>query len=131
MEKVVQFLKDNPTYFLGTVHDGQPEIRPFGTICLFEGKVYFQTGRCKPVYTQIKENPLVTLCGWDGKGTWLRINATAVEDPRIEAEAAMMAQYPELGGMYAAGDGNCCVFALENATARFCSFGAPEEVVTF
>ena len=29
---------------LGTCEDGQPRVRPFGTIEIFEGKLYIQTG---------------------------------------------------------------------------------------
>lgn len=131
MESIVQFLKDNPTYYLATLKDGKPDIRPFGTIALFEGRIYFQTGRKKDVYTQLKADPHIAICGWDGKGTWLRITATAIEDPRIQAEEAVLAEYPDLQNMYTAGDGNCVVFALEEGHARFCSFTQPEEDITF
>lgn len=132
MDKVLEFLKKNPTYFLATENGDQPEIRPFGTITKFEDKLYIQTGRSKDVFKQLEASPKISICGWDAEaGMWLRVNATAVVDDRDEASDAVLNEYPNLRGMYAPGDGNCVVFYLKDATARFCSFTAPEEVVTF
>ena len=131
MDKVLQFLKANPTYFLATEHDGQPEVRPFGTITKFEDKLYVQTGMVKNVYKQIEANPKVAICGWDGRGTWLRVSATAVIDKRDEASEAVLAEHESLRAMYAPGDGNCVVFYLKDATATFSSFTAEDETYTF
>ncbi len=131
MERIVKFLKDNPTYFLATMNGDQPEVRPFGTASLIDGKIYIETGRIKDVYKQMKANPKIAICGWDGQGTWLRVDATAVEDARVEIEAAVLDDYPELKAMYTAGDGNTAVFFLENGKARFCSFGQDDVVVEF
>ena len=132
MDKVLEFLKKNSTYFLTTMNGDQPEVRPFGTICKFEDKLYIQTGRKKDVFKQIEANPKVAICGWDAEaGAWLRINATAVIDDRDEASDVVLNDYPHLRNAYTPGDGNCVVFWLKDATARFCSFGAPEEVFTF
>ena len=64
-------------------------------------------------------------------GKWIRIETTLVDDPRLEAQEAMLEQNPGLKNMYKAGDGNTAVFYLVNGEAHFCSFGAPEEVVKF
>ena len=45
MEEVYEFLKKCGTYYLATVEGDQPRVRAFGTIDLFEGKLYIQTGR--------------------------------------------------------------------------------------
>ena len=46
MNQILEFLKKNPTYFLATVDaEGNPQVRPFGTIAEFEGNLYIQTGR--------------------------------------------------------------------------------------
>ena len=107
---------------------GRPAPRPsFGTVDLFEGRLYIQTGKVKSVSKQILANPRVELCGMtDGK--WIRVQAEAVEDDRLEARAHMLTAYPMLKGMYAADDGNCQVFYLKNAVATICSFtSAPED----
>ena len=41
---VYDFLKECGTYYLATDDNGQPRVRPFGTVNEFEGKLYIQTG---------------------------------------------------------------------------------------
>ncbi len=132
MDEVLAYLKQHPTYFLATVDaDGNPQVRPFGTIAKFEGKLYIQTGKVKPVSDQMIAHPRIALCAMDDEGGWLRLAADAVLDDRLEARKAVLSEYPELQSMYAADDGNCEVFALENVTAIFCSFTAEPRTVTF
>ena len=45
MERVAKFLKEAETYYLATVEGDQPRVRPFGTVHIFEGKLYIQTGK--------------------------------------------------------------------------------------
>ncbi len=128
MERVEKFLKDAGTYYLATVDGDRPRVRPFGTIHLFEGKLYIQTGKAKDVSKQIHLNPRVEICACTG-ADWLRVSASLVEDDRREARQSMLDAYPELRKMYSADDGNTEVFYLKDAVATFSSFTkAPEEV---
>ncbi len=131
MQKVYEFLKEAGTYYLATDDNGQPRVRPFGTVDLYEGKLYIQTGRSKDCYRQMKANPKVEICAMRGSGEWIRIAATVVENTDIEAERHMLAAYPELASMYQPGDGNTVVLALTDATAVIASFGAPPETIRF
>ena len=56
MESVYSFIKKCETYYLATVEGDQPRVRPFGTIDLYEGKLYIQTGKVKPVSSQLLAN---------------------------------------------------------------------------
>ena len=49
MEEVYDYLKRCGTYYLATVEGDQPRVRPFGTVDIFEGKLYIQTGNVKDV----------------------------------------------------------------------------------
>ena len=130
MEKVYEFLKNAETYYLATVEGDQPRVRPFGTIHIFEGKLYIQTGRRKSVSQQIAANPKAEICAFkDGK--WLRVACELVEDDRVEARKSMLDAYPSLRTMYDENDGNAQVFFLKNAVATFSSFTAAPETVTF
>ena len=64
MERVYEFLKNCETYYLATVEGDQPRVRPFGTVDIFEGKLYIQTGKVKDVSKQIKANPKVEICAF-------------------------------------------------------------------
>ena len=130
MDKIYQFLKDAGTYYLATVEGDQPRVRPFGTIDVFEGKLYIQTGKKKDVSKQIHLNPKIEICAFKD-GVWLRVAANAVADDRIEAQQHMLDAYPSLQGMYKAGDGNTEVFCLTEGVATFSSFTAAPRTVTF
>ena len=130
MQEIYDFLKQCGTYYLATVEKDQPRVRPFGTINLFEGKLYIQTGKVKPVSKQMTANPKVELCAMNGD-TWLRVAATAVEDDRVEARQNMLDNYPELQSMYSADDGNTQVFYLKDGEATFSSFTSEPNVIKF
>lgn len=130
MEKVCEFLKKAGTYYLATVEGDQPRVRPFGTAHIFEGKLYIQTGKVKPVSKQIGANPKVEVCAFK-EGKWLRLAGELVEDDRVEARKSMLDAYPELRAMYDENDGNTQVLYFKNATATFSSFTEAPETITF
>ena len=130
MERVVKFLKEAGTYYLATVDGDQPRVRPFGTVNVFEGKLYIQTGKSKDVSKQIHANPKVEISAFKD-GQWIRLAGELVEDDRREARASMLDAYPDLRRMYSEDDGNTEVLYFKNATATFCSFTAAPETVKF
>lgn len=130
MNDVYEFLKKAQTYYLATVEGDQPRVRPFGTVNIYEGRLYIQTGLVKDVAKQMEANPKVEICAFMN-GEWLRVAGEVVYDPSIEAQESMLEAYPSLGNMYKAGDGNTAVYYLKNVTATFSSFVAAPRVVTF
>ena len=130
MQETYEFLKAAGTYYLATCEDGQPRVRPFGTIHLYKDRLYIQTGKVKAVSRQLHANPKLELCAMHG-GRWLRVEATAVEDDNREARVSMLEAYPSLQAMYAPDDGNTEVWYLRNVTATFSSFTEPPKVVKF
>lgn len=130
MQEVYEFLKKSGTYYLATEEGGQPRVRPFGTVNIFEDKLYIQTGRIKNVYKQMKANPRVEISAMQGQ-QWIRLEATAVEDDRAEACQSMLDAYPSLQARYKADDGNTVVLYLKDATATIFSFGGEPQVYKF
>ena len=130
MQEVYEFLKACGTYYLATVEDGQPRVRPFGTVDIFEGRLYIQTGKSKSVSRQIQAEPRVEICGFkDGK--WLRVAGRLVRDDRVEAKAHMLDSYPSLKAMYSADDDNTEVLYFDHAVATFSSFTEAPRTVEF
>jgi uncharacterized pyridoxamine 5'-phosphate oxidase family protein len=128
MKEVYDFLKECGTYYLATVDNGKARVRPFGTIEMFEDKLYIQTGKKKDVAKQISLNPNVEICAFKD-GTWLRLSGELVSDERVEAKKHMLDNYPDLRGMYDENDENNLVLYFKNATATFSSFtSAPREI---
>ncbi len=128
MDEIYEFIKKCGTYYLATVDGNQPRVRPFGTVNIFEGKLYIQTGKSKDVSKQIQANPKVELCCFDGQ-TWCRLSGELVRDERVEAKEAMLEKYPDLKAMYSATDSNTEVLYFKDATATLSSFaGAPKTI---
>ena len=130
MEEVYEFLKKCGAYYLATMDGDQPRVRPFGTALIFEDKLYIQTGKVKDVSKQMLQNPKIEICAYSGD-TWVRVEAVAVEDDRIEAKQKMLDEHPQLKSMYSADDDNTQVLYLKDATATFSSFGGEPKVVKF
>ena len=130
MKEVYDFLKKCGTYYLATMDGDQPRVRPFGTVDIFEGRLYIQTGRVKNVARQMKADPKIEICAVDGS-RWIRVQAVAVEDDRLEARQHMLDAYPSLQAMYKADDGNTEVLYLKDAAATISSFTEPPKVIRF
>lgn len=128
MKEVYEFLKKCGTYYLATVEGDQPRVRPFGTIDIFEGKLYIQTGKIKEVSKQIQKNPKVEICAF-ADGVWVRIAGKLIRDDRIEAKRHVLDEYPNLKEMYSAEDDNTEVLYFEEATATFSSFTDASKVI--
>ena len=128
VERVCAFLDEAKVYYLATAEGDQPRVRPFGTALVYEGKLYIQTGKVKPVSRQLSENPKAEICAFH-EGQWVRIWGKLVNDERREAKIAMLEKYPSLKRMYDPDDGNTQVLYFEDAQATFSSFGKPAETV--
>ncbi|EHQ89637.1 pyridoxamine 5'-phosphate oxidase family protein [Desulfosporosinus youngiae] len=130
MQEVFDFLKKCQTYYLATVDGDQPRVRPFGTVNIFEGKLYIQTGKAKDVSKQMLANPKIEICAFNGQ-EWIRVQAVAMEDDRVEAKQSMLDNYPSLQDRYSASDDNTQVLYLKDATATIASFTAEPRTIKF
>lgn len=130
MKEVYDFLKECGVFYIATIDNDKPRVRPFGAINIFEDKLYFQTGKKKNVSKQIELNNNVEICGFTN-GKWIRLEGKLIEDKRIEAKVSMLDNNPELKAMYSAEDDNTEVLYFEHAKATFCSFTEPTKEVEF
>lgn len=130
MQEVYEFIKNCGTYYLATVDGDQARVRPFGTIMLYEGKLYIQTGKNKDVSKQLNANPKAEICCF-ADGTWVRVAGELISDDNVAAKKQMLDEYPTLRAMYDENDPNTEVLYFKNATATFSSFTAPPKTITF
>lgn len=128
MNEVYDFIKACETYYLATVEGDQPRVRPFGTVDIFDGKLYIQTGKIKDCSKQLAINPKAEICCFKD-GTWLRVAGELINDDSREAKAHMLDSYPQLRGMYNEDDGNTQVLYFKNAKATFYSFGGAPKTI--
>lgn len=129
MNEVMEYLKSCGTFSLATSEDGQAHVRPFGAVCVFDGKLYIVTNNQKKVYHQMKKNGKVEICGMH-KGTWIRVEGEVNEDLRREARVAMMdANTTTLSDMYTVDDNLMTVFYFEHGTATIYSYTEEPKVI--
>lgn len=132
MEEVQVFLKDCGAFFIATVDGSQPRVRPFGVSEIIDGRLYIMTGKVKDVYKQMAANGKFEICALKKSGSeWLRLSGTLVNDETLAVKEEFLNRNPGLKSMYKADDDNMAVLYVKDATARFCSFAAPEKKVTF
>ncbi|WMJ85915.1 pyridoxamine 5'-phosphate oxidase family protein [Anaerocolumna sp. MB42-C2] len=130
MNKAAQFLADSQTFFLATLDNDQPRVRPFGAVMEWEGKTYICTNNKKEVYAQILKNPKVEISAMSQDGRWLRLSGKLIPDNRKEAREAMLTAVPSLQNMYKADDGIYEVLYFTEATATIYSFAGEPEVIS-
>jgi uncharacterized pyridoxamine 5'-phosphate oxidase family protein len=107
-----------------------PQVRPFGTLAVINGKLMFQTANTKPVAHQIDANPNVAICAYDGD-SWVRISGQAFAQRSVAINQAMLDVYPNLTSLYSADDGKTEAYAFTSGTAVFSTFGGEPRTVEF
>lgn len=130
MKEVYDFLKNCGVFYIATIDNDKPRVRPFGAVNIFEDKLYLQTGKSKNVSKQIEINPNVEISAFLN-GKWIRLEGKLVRDDRREAKASMLNNNPELRSMYSEDDDNTEVLYFENAKATICSFTEPPIEIEF
>jgi len=119
MSKTYDFLKECETFFVATLNEDAPALRPFGGVMEFAGELYFSTANTKAVYSQFKNNPAIQIVALKpGTREWIRINGKAIEVDDLEMKQRMLECCPTLLKRF---DSNTCeYFALFKLT-EMCS----------
>ncbi|MBQ2074732.1 MAG: pyridoxamine 5'-phosphate oxidase family protein [Muribaculaceae bacterium] len=132
MQEVQNYLKECGAFYIATVDGDQPRVRPFGVSEIINGRLYIMTGKVKDVFKQMDANGKFEICALKPSGSeWMRLSGILVNDDDLAVKTEFLERNPGLKGMYKPDDGNMAVLYITNATARFCSFSAPERVVNF
>ena len=132
MKEVQAYLKECGAFFIATTDGDQPHVRPFGVSEIIDGRLYIMTGKVKDVFKQIAKNGKFEICALKPSGSeWMRLSGTLVNDETLAVKEEFLNRNKGLKSMYKADDGNMAVLQITSATARFCSFSAPERIVKF
>ncbi|MBR1464783.1 MAG: pyridoxamine 5'-phosphate oxidase family protein [Bacteroidaceae bacterium] len=126
VKKVYDFLEDAKTFYLATVENDQPRVRPYGALLFFEDKIYIMAFGQTNATRQIAANPKAEICAF--KGMTLRIECKLVEDNRPEVGKALVDKMPVLKPALGENGENGVMYYLTDATATF--FKMMEEVET-
>ncbi len=119
MDEILQFLKENSTFYLATVEGSNPKLRPFGFIMEYNGKLCFCTNNQKDVYEQLKANPKFEISTTAKSGEWIRLSGKATFITTEDAKRAVLKEMPSLERLYSIDDPNFEVFCADEAEATF------------
>ena len=130
MKEVYEFLKTSKVFYLATIDNDKPRVRPFGALNIYNDKLYIQTGKIKSVSKQMSINPNIEISAMNN-GKWIRVEAKVVSDDNIDAKISMLDNNPELKSMYKAEDPNTEVLYLTDVKATIYSFTEAPKVIEF
>lgn len=132
MDKILQFLKENPVFYFATVDDGKPRVRPFGFFMGYKGRLYFGMGRHKASYRQLHDNPNVEVSATSEDNVWIRIRGKAVFDDDEEAIKQAFVTMPLLRNIYNEKTGfKLGLVYLTEGEAEFNDFAGNFERISF
>lgn len=122
MNIITETLKHYGVFYLATIDDDCPRVRPFSSVTEYDGETYLCTNNQKKCYSQLMKNPKVEICTTPKEGTWVRIDATLVRDERDEVKKAMLADPTGPSNIYTVEDEIFEVLKITEATAIRYSF---------
>ena len=98
--EIMQFLKDNPVFYLATVDGYLPRVRPLGFAMWYNGHLCIAIGKHKAAYKQLLDNTNLEICVANSRGEWMRIQGTANFDNSPEALEVAFKAAPQLEDLY-------------------------------
>ncbi len=132
MNEVLQFLQDNPTFYIATVDGDEAKVRPFGFVMELDGKLYFGTNNKKGVYQQLLANPNFEISTTGANNQWLRLKGKAVMDSRPEVCKKAFEAAPFFHQLYQTPDNPILAFFyIADAEANFYTITGETRTVTF
>ena len=121
MNEIYEFLRKCGNYYLATEDKKQPRVRPFMSVKLVDDKLYLLTTNDKNVFKQMKNNPKVELCAYDGN-EWLRVTGEAESEDNVSINQLILDDFPQLEEMYDADDECLELLYLKNVSATMSTF---------
>jgi uncharacterized pyridoxamine 5'-phosphate oxidase family protein len=129
MNEVLNFLNECGVFFVSTVDENQPKVRPFSFVMEYNGKICFGTSNQKPIYAQLTANPNIEISATTKDFRWIRLSGKAVFCTTKDTKAKALDTMPMLKHMYSGDDTIFEIFYLENAVATFCSMNGDNKTV--
>lgn len=120
MQKVSDYLAECRTFYVATVNDGAPAVRPIGFQMCYEGKLYLGIGTHKAVYAQIQSTPKISIAATKPDGqSWIRIVSEVEfdDDPALVDKA--FEAMPFLKPLYEGNGWTMGIFHLVNGEVTY------------
>ena len=112
-EKVCKFIDEAKVFYLATIEDDKPHVRPLGSHKLINDKVYFLVGDFKNVYKQLLKNPNCELVASKPTGEWMRISGKAIFEKDFTISDSMLNDNKNIKELYEKNGWKAMVFHIE------------------
>ena len=123
IEKILDYLISIPAWYLATVEDDQPHVRPFSFAAAQDERIWFCTATTKDVYRELERNPKFELTAWKPGSGWIILRGRADLDDRVDDDIRR-AGYEHLVGLGECYDGpddpTLTFFSFTDAEAWVC-----------
>ncbi len=127
LQRTLNFLLENKTFFIATIDGDHPRVRPFGLVVEHEGKLWFGTANTKAVYRQLQTNPRVEISATSPDSNWIRLSGKAIFAQNLDVKRKAFEAMPMLSNIYhGPEDPTFEMFYLDDAEVSFWSFGDHE-----
>ncbi len=130
MSKVFDLLKEYGVFYVATVNNGLPAVRPFGAVMEYNGELYLATANFKDVYKQLKAEKNVQLAATKAASMdWLRITGRAEEVHELAIKEKMLEACPVLVDLFKSADNEVfAVFCIKDMHAVSYTAAGSEEL---
>lgn len=130
MSKVFDLLKEYGVFYVATVNNGLPAVRPFGAVMEYNGELYLATANFKDVYKQLKAEKNVQLAATKAASMdWLRITGRAEEVHELAIKEKMLQACPVLVDLFKSADNEVfAVFCIKDMHAVAYTTAGSEEL---
>ena len=112
-EKVYKFIDEAKVFYLATIENDKPHVRPLGSHKLLNDKVYFLVGDFKNVYKQLLKNPNCELVASKATGEWMRISGKAIFEKDFTISDSMLNDNKNIKELYEKNGWKAMVFHIE------------------
>ena len=112
-EKVCKFIDEAKVYYLATIEEDKPHVRPLGSHKLINDKVYFFIGDFKNVYKQLLKNSICELVATKTTGEWMRISGKAIFEKDFAIADNMLNDNKKIKELYEKNGWKAMVFHIE------------------
>ena len=83
IDKIIDYLTSIPAWYLATVEDDQPHVRPFSFAAAQDERIWFCTATTKDVYRELEANPKFELTAWKPGSGWIILRGRADLEDRV------------------------------------------------
>ena len=135
LQRVADYLRQVPAWFLATSVDNRPHVRPFSFVEVepttdSHARLWFCTARGKDVYDELMANPYFELSAWHPGHPWLVAWGKAVfAEPSAGLRQRGFEHMVGLGEAHEnANDGLLVFFYLEQGQAKICDITGEEQI---